>query len=71
MFVFSVTSKNIKYISVVLVLVICAGVLTTVSRVRLKNLNTKSVETKSDVINFKASNNKERLEFISQFGWEV
>ena len=71
MFVFSVTSKNIKYISLVLLLVVFAGVLTTVSRVRLKNLNTKSVETKNDAINYKADNNRERLNFISQFGWEV
>ncbi|MBR3810360.1 MAG: DUF4830 domain-containing protein [Clostridia bacterium] len=71
MFVFSVTSKNIKYISIVLLLVICASILTTVSRVRLKNLNAKSVETKNDVIKYKANNNKERLDFISQFGWEV
>ena len=71
MFVFSVTSKNIKYVSIVLLLVICASILTTVSRVRLKNLNAKSVETKNDVIKYKANNNKERLDFISQFGWEV
>ena len=58
MFVFSVTSKNIKYISIVLLLVICAGVLTTVSRVRLKNMNAKSVETQNDAINLKAGNNK-------------
>lgn len=71
MFVFSVTSKKIKYIAGVLLLVIFAGVLTTVSRVQLKKLNTQSVETKTGVVNFKAGNNKERLSFISQFGWEV
>ncbi|MBE6747655.1 MAG: DUF4830 domain-containing protein [Ruminococcaceae bacterium] len=71
MFVLSITSKKIKYIAAVLLLVIFAGVLTTVSRVQLKKLNTQSVETKTGVVNFKAGNNKERLSFISQFGWEV
>lgn len=71
MFVFSVTSKNIKCISIVLLIVIFAGVCTAVSRVQLKRLSVQSVETKLDSINFKAGNNKERLQFISQFGWEV
>lgn len=71
MFVLSVTSKTVKYISAVLVLVLFAGVLATVSRVQLKKLNVHSVEKKSDIINFKASNNRERLDFIAQFGWVV
>lgn len=71
MFVLSVTSKNIKYISAVLVLVIFAGVCTAVSRVQLKKLSAQTVQTKSSSINYKAGNNKERLVFISQFGWEV
>lgn len=71
MFVFSVTSKNVKYVSIVLLLIVLAGVAASVSRVQLKRLNTRSVATKTETINFKASNNKERLEFISQFGWEV
>ncbi len=71
MFVFSVTSKNIKYASIVLLLVVFAGVLATISRVQLKRLNTQPVGAETKTINFKAGNNKERMSFISQFGWEV
>ncbi len=71
MFVLSITSKTVKYISAVLVLVLFAGICTAVSRVQLKKLNVQTVESKSDTINYKAGNNKERLSFISQFGWEV
>ena len=71
MFVFSVTSKTVKYVAGVLVLVLFAGVCTAVSRVQLKKLNTQSVVSKSETINYKATNNKERLIFISQFGWDV
>lgn len=71
MFVLSITSKTVKYISAVLVLVLFAGICTAVSRVQLKKLNVQMVESKSDTINYKAGNNKERLSFISQFGWEV
>lgn len=71
MFVLSVSKKNLKAVLIVSLLVIFAGVCTTVSRVQLKNLNTQSVEGKSDSINFKAETNEERLKFISQFGWEV
>jgi len=71
MFVLSVNSKTVKYVSVVLLLVLFSGVCTAVSRVQLRNLNASSVERKTSTINFKAGNNKERLTFISQFGWEV
>lgn len=71
MFVFSVTSKTVKYVAGILVLVLFAGVCTAVSRVQLKKLNTQSVVSKSETINYKATNNKERLIFVSQFGWEV
>lgn len=71
MFVLSITSKTVKYISAVLVLVLFAGICTAVSRVQLKKLNVQMVESKSDTINYKAGNSKERLSFISQFGWEV
>ena len=71
MFVLSITSKTVKYISVVLVLVLFAGICTAVSRIQLKKLNVQMVESKSDTINYKAGNNKERLSFVSQFGWEV
>ena len=71
MFVFSVTGKTVKYVSVVMLLAIFAGVCTAVSRVQLKKLNSQIVEAKTGSVNFNASNNKERLSFISQFGWEV
>ena len=71
MFVLSFSKKKIRAVSVVLLLVIFAGVCTAVSRVQLKKLNAQTVENKSGAINFKAENNQERLKFISQFGWEV
>ena len=71
MFVFSVNSKKLRAVAVILLLVVLASICTAVSRVQLKKLNVQSVESKSDSINFKAENNQERLKFISQFGWEV
>ncbi|MBR2875846.1 MAG: DUF4830 domain-containing protein [Clostridia bacterium] len=71
MFVFSVTSKTVKYVSFVVLLFVLACVCTAVSRVQLKKLNSQLVEVKTNSINFNASDNKERLAFISQFGWEV
>ncbi len=71
MFVLSISSKKVKLVTTVLVLVILAGVCTAVSRVQLKKINIQSVESKSNSINFKVENNQERLNFISQFGWEV
>lgn len=71
MFVFSVTSRSLKCVFAVLLLVIFAGVLMSVSRVQLKRLKTEQVEGKTTTINYKATNSKERLSFISQFGWEV
>ena len=67
----SISSKKVKLVATVLVLVILAGVCTAVSRVQLKKINIQSVESKSNSINFKVENNQERLNFISQFGWEV
>ena len=71
MFVLSISSKKVKLVAAALVLVILAGVCTAVSRVQLKKINIQSVESKSNSINFKVENNQERLNFISQFGWEV
>lgn len=71
MFVLSISSKKIRTVAAVLLLVVLAGVCTAVSRVQLKNMSVQSVENKSTSINFKAENNQERLKFISQFGWDV
>lgn len=71
MFVISVTSKKAKYVSLVMLLVVLAGICTAVSRIQLKRMNVQTVESKSEAINYKAGSNSERLKFISQFGWEV
>ncbi len=71
MFVFSVNSKTVKYAAFVGVIVLLTGIGATVSKVQLKNVQLKSVSSSGDTVNFKASDNAERLKFISQFGWEV
>lgn len=71
MFVFSVSSKTLKYVLAVVAVLGLAGTIFTASRVHLKRLNAKPVESDNSSISFKASNSKERLKFISQFGWEV
>ena len=61
MFVLSFSKKKIRAVSVVLLLVIFAGVCTAVSRVQLKKLNAQTVENKSGAINFKAENNQDSV----------
>lgn len=65
MFVFSFRSVKAKLI-VVLVLLVMLGVGIAI----LAKEDTKSVEKSNGVV-LKANNSKERIAFLSQFGWEV
>lgn len=64
MFVFSVKSKQIKLVLLIVFVLLTVGSLFILSR--------DSEETaKSSNSNIKASTHSERMSFVSQFGWEV
>ena len=67
MFVFSVSSKKLRQYLIPSICIIAAAVVMFVFIPSGK----KSVNTSLGGINYRASNAKERLAFISQFGWSV
>lgn len=67
MFVFSVSSKKLGQRLVPALCIIAAAVVTLVFMPSGK----KALNTSTSGISYKASNAKERLSFISQFGWAV
>lgn len=64
MFVYSVQSKHIKALAL--------GVFVVFTVISLMVLSRESKMTSNDGnLNLKASNNEDRMSFISQFGWDV
>ena len=64
MFVYSVKSKQIK-----LILLVSFVIMTGISLFILSNENQQTGSTKS--VSYDGETHKQRMEFISQFGWEV
>ncbi len=67
MFVLSLNSKRIKAFSVIAFAVVAVTVIVAICVAK----KDEPVSKNTSKINFAASNEKERLSFISQFGWEV
>ncbi len=65
MFIYTVKSKQIRAILIILFVVLTAGVLIFLSK------DSEDVSKNNNTANLSASNESERLSFISQFGWEV
>ena len=65
MFIYTVKSKQIRAILIILFVVLTAGVLIFLSK------DSENVSKNNNTANLSASNESERLSFISQFGWEV
>lgn len=64
MFIYTVKSKQIRAILIILFVVLTVAVLIFLSK------DSRNVSTDSTA-NLKASDHSERMSFISQFGWEV
>lgn len=64
MFVYSVNKRQIRFATVILLLILMCLVLLVLTK--------KSVETaKANEFNLRASNAEERIAYLSQFGWSV
>lgn len=64
MFIYTVKSKQIRAILIILFIVLTVSVLVFLSK------DSENVSN-DNTLNLKASDNSERMSFISQFGWEV
>lgn len=65
MFIYTVKSKQIRAILIILFIVLTVSVLTFLSR------DSQNVAKDNSTLEVKANNHSERMSFISQFGWEV
>lgn len=64
MFIYTVKSKQIRAILIILFVVLTVAVLIFLSK------DSQNV-SKDDTLSLKASNHSERMSFVSQFGWEI
>lgn len=65
MFIYTVKSKQIRAILIILFIVLTVAVLVFLSK------DSENVSKDKSSVNLSAANDSERMSFISQFGWEV
>ena len=65
MFIYTVKSKQIRAILIILFIVLTVAVLAFLSK------DSENVSKDKSSVNLSAANDNERMSFISQFGWEV
>ena len=65
MFIYTVKSKQIRAILIILFIVLTVAVLAFLSK------DSENVSMDKSSVNLSAANDNERMSFISQFGWEV